>query len=67
MNNPNIDLSKSTEVKCEKCESQYFVEAMMIRKLSKFVTGETQDSIIPIPVIKCADCGYVNEEFKPKI
>ena len=63
---PQVDISATTEIKCEECESKFFVEAYMIRKASKLLTGAEQDTIIPIPVMRCADCGHVNELFNPK-
>ena len=60
-----IDIKQTTEMKCEECGCTYFNEAYMIRKASKLLTGAAQDTIIPIPVMRCADCGHVNELFKP--
>lgn len=39
----------------------------MIKKVSKFMTGSNQDSIVPIPVMACSKCGNINELFKPKV
>ena len=39
----------------------------MIKKVSKFMTGGAQDSIVPIPVVICSKCGNINELFKPKV
>ena len=64
---PNIGLKDAEDVKCEKCESQIFEEKMMIKKVSKFATGSSRDSIAPIPVIVCAKCNHINEMFIPKI
>lgn len=62
------DMLKNAEhVACEKCECDVFEEKMMIKKVSKFLTGSTQDSIAPMPVIACAKCSHVNEIFKPKV
>lgn len=61
----NIDFSKTTAIKCQNCGSEYFQEVTMIRRMSKIATGDSQDSIIPIPVMRCADCGHVNDELKP--
>lgn len=60
-----IDIKQTTELVCEECNSKYFTEAYMIRKASKLLTGSAQDTIIPIPVMRCADCGHVNDIFKP--
>jgi uncharacterized Zn finger protein len=62
----NFSLDKTTPVVCEHCGGQTFQEAVMIRKASKFLTGTTQDAILPIPTFCCTKCGGVNEEFYPK-
>lgn len=54
-------------IKCEKCESQAFTEAMQIRKISRFLTGSDRDSIAPLPVIACVACGHVNKDFEPQV
>jgi hypothetical protein len=64
---PNINLSEAPYITCDECGHDVFEEKMMIKKVSKFITGAPQDSIVPIPVIACAKCGHVNEFFKPKI
>ena len=51
---------------CEKCENEVFVEGVMLRKASKFLTGTTQDAVVPIPVFTCSKCGHVNNDFLPK-
>ena len=63
-----LDISSTTEIVCEnkECESKYFNESYIIRKASKLLTGADKDKIIPIPVMRCADCGHVNKLFKPK-
>jgi hypothetical protein len=63
----NINLSDAPYIECESCAGSVFEEKMMIKKVSKFMTGEAQDSIVPIPVIACAKCGHVNELFRPKV
>lgn len=63
-----IEVVKNSEyVECEKCGSRVFEEKMMIKKISKFMTGASQDQIMPMPVIACAQCSHVNELFKPQI
>ena len=62
----NIDITKTAGMKCDECECEYFRESYVLRKASKILTGASQDSIIPIPVMRCDDCGNVNELFKPK-
>mgnify|MGYP003336980942 CR=1 FL=1 len=44
-----IDLREQPTVKCEKCESVWFEEVTMIKKVSKLLTGGTEDTIVPFP------------------
>jgi len=65
--NMNVQLDKTTPVVCESCGNPTFKEVLFIRKVSKFISGTAQDGIIPIPTFACAECGNINDEFKPKI
>jgi hypothetical protein len=58
-----IDLREQPTVKCVKCESLWFEEVTMIKKVSKLLTGGTEDTIVPFPTYRCADCKHMNEEF----
>lgn len=62
----NIPLNKTTGVVCEECENTTFQEALMLRKVSRFLTGDAQDGIMPIATFACIKCGHVNQEFYPK-
>ena len=61
-----VSLDKTTPVSCDTCGSQAFQEALMLRKVSKFLTGDAQDGVIPIQTFVCAKCGGINKEFLPK-
>jgi hypothetical protein len=63
--NINISLDKTTAVTCEKCENEVFAEGTLLRKASRFLTGTTNDALIPIPLFYCTKCGHTNEEFLP--
>jgi hypothetical protein len=62
----NFDPKNTTGIKCEKCECETFREVVYIRKASKLLTGQPNDSIIPIPTFQCSSCGHINKEFTPK-
>lgn len=62
----NINLEDTTEIKCEKCEHNVFNQGVLLRSISRFITGTQQDGVMPIPVFYCAKCGHVNEQFMPK-
>jgi hypothetical protein len=62
----NIGLDKTVAASCDECQNEVFQEGVLLRKASRFLTGTSQDAIIPIPVFMCSKCGNVNEEFLPK-
>lgn len=63
----NFNLADAPYLECENCGSNVFHERIMIKKISKFMTGGAQDSIVPLPVIACASCNHINEMFKPQV
>ena len=63
----NVNLAEVPYLECDECKCTPFEEKLMIKKVSRFMTGSDQDSIVPIPVIVCSSCGHVNEMFKPKV
>lgn len=62
---PKIDLSKATELKCQDCGGTVFIPGTKFLKLSKLVTGTPQDAIIPVELFLCGDCGEINQELLP--
>jgi len=61
---PQIDLKEIPNIKCEKCENENFKEITILKKVSRILTGTSNDNIIPFPTYSCAKCGHINEEFK---
>ena len=59
----NVDISQTSEMKCDKCENNTFKQTMMLRKMSAIVSPNGQETIIPVGVFACEKCGNVNEEF----
>ena len=60
----NIDLSKATPMRCEKCEGSTFKQTIMLHKLSALLSPNGQETIVPAAVFACEKCGHVNEEFE---
>jgi len=63
--NPKIKPSDMKPITCDNCGGVYFRQVLAINKVSKLLTGEAQDSVIPIPTFRCDDCGFIPEEFRP--
>lgn len=64
--NLNIRPEDATPIACDNCGGMFFKQSVMLRKVSKLLVGSDQDMLIPVPVFRCDDCGYINEEFIPK-
>jgi len=62
----NLDLKQTQGIVCDECQNEIFVPGFLLRKASKFLTGNAQDTLVPIQVMACASCGHVNEEFLPE-
>lgn len=62
----NINLEDTTEITCNECGSNIFQQGMLLRSISRFITGGTQDSVMPLAVFYCTKCGHVNQQFLPQ-
>jgi len=61
----NVDIKQSTPIKSEE-GNQVFQEAVILRKMSKFLTGTSEDAVIPIPVFIDLKTGKILIELMPK-
>lgn len=65
MDASQIPLNQTEAIKCDRCENTTFTESVIIRKISRLITGDLHDGVIPIPVFSCLVCRHVNQEFIP--
>lgn len=63
--NVNIDIKNTTPITSPD-GNQVFQEGVILRKVSKFVTGTAEDGIIPVPVFFDVKTGKVLVELLPK-
>ena len=61
----NLDLSKTTSIDTPS-GGKIWQQGMILRKVSKFVTGTTEDAIVPIPVFYDAETGKILEDTLPR-
>lgn len=59
-----VDLGSTTSIEC-KCTNKTFVEVLLLRKISRLYTGGTVDSILPIQVMQCTECGSILDDSVP--
>jgi len=62
---PNIDLKNTTAIKSS-TGNQLFAEGVILRKVSKFVSGTAEDGMLPIPVFYDVKTGEILSETLPK-
>ena len=62
---PQIDLSNTQAIKTEE-GSSIFQQAVILRKVSKFVTGTNEDAMMPIPVFYDPTSGKILTDSVPK-
>lgn len=48
--------SQSVRVSCTECDSMFFEQSVVFRKVSKIITGTQTDQLVPIMVYRCQDC-----------
>ncbi len=62
----NIALKDTTKLVCDSCKGEIFAEGLMLREVSRFLTGTEKNGLIPVSVFYCVSCKHVNEQFLPK-
>ena len=60
---PQINLKEQPSVSCESCGGNQFREIVLIKKVSKILTGSSEDTLVPFPTYKCDLCGFINRDF----
>ncbi len=57
-------LSDTTAIECA-CGCNVFEELLMLRHLSRIVTGEKKDTVITVPILSCKKCHKPLEQMLP--
>jgi hypothetical protein len=60
-----IDFSKTLAVKCDECDGPTFRPVVFLRRVSRLVSPDGQDHLIPLESMECSKCGHINKEFNP--
>ncbi len=61
----NLDLTKTTAIDTPS-GGKIWQQGMILRKVSKFITGTPDDAIVPIPVFYDPETGTILEDTIPK-
>jgi len=60
----NLDLSKTTSIDTPS-GGKIWQQGMIVRKVSKFITGTTEDAIVPIPVFYDPETNEILQDTLP--
>lgn len=60
-----LDISQTSEVVCDTCGNNCFLESLLVRKVPGLAVGSSQPQYVPLQVFSCTKCGGVNIEFLP--
>ena len=61
----NLDINSTTPIVCEACGNETFRQIFFLRKLSRFLSPDGLDKVIPVDTLACLKCDHVNKEFNP--
>jgi len=64
LNTPGIDLTKTTAI--EPKNGKVWQQGVILRKVSRFITGTAEDGIVPIPVFFDPSTGEICQDTLPK-
>jgi|TARA_R100000081_G_C4724965_1_gene120167 DNA-directed RNA polymerase subunit RPC12/RpoP len=59
-----VDLDSTIEIVCDECGHNVFQPAYFLRKISRFMSPDGQDRLLPLDTMACAKCGNINKEFQ---
>jgi hypothetical protein len=62
---PDFKLTDAREMLCE-CGNNTFMDGVRFRKVSRLLTGNSIDSVIPVQVFLCTACGKAFNEMLPQ-
>jgi hypothetical protein len=62
----NINPNDLEDMVCSKCECQTFEPVFLFKKLSAVMSPTGKETLIPLQVYRCTECGHIEEGFLPK-
>lgn len=61
---PNFNLNDARDMTCG-CGGKIFLPAYRFKKISRLLTGQPKDSVMPIELYVCSNCGTPLNELLP--
>ena len=60
----NVDIDSTLEIVCDECGHNVFRPAFFLRKVSRFISPDGQDRLLPLDTMECSKCLNINKEFQ---
>jgi uncharacterized Zn finger protein len=57
------DVQNAQNFACEGCTNETFKQVFVIKKISALISKDGKETIVPIPIFACEECGHINEVF----
>ena len=54
-----VDLRDAETIKCDKCSNYLWIQSFVLKRLSALVSPSGQETLVPIQVYSCGNCGKV--------
>ena len=58
-----VDIDSTTAIVCDECGHNVFRPAFFLRKVSRFISPDGQDRLLPLDTMECSKCLNINKEF----
>ena len=62
-----INIKDTETIVCEKCGNGIFIQSFFLKKISALVSPTGQESIVPVQVYSCGNCGHINRKLNPTL
>lgn len=64
---PKVDISTCPSIECSngECASIVFLRGLMLKTVSKLLTGSPEDQVVPLEVLVCSSCDTPLEDSLP--
>ena len=56
-----VDLKQADTIKCSSCNNYLYIQSFVLKKLSALVSPTGQETMIPVQVFSCGNCGKIAE------
>ena len=60
-----VNIKDTETIVCEKCGNGLFIQSFFLKKISALVSPTGKESIIPVQVYSCGNCGHINTKLNP--